>query len=198
MRNQLQQTSANAQPKHTGSVTVANVAVAPTAEVPRAVRNNIRRLVGDAFAGRFSNDDWHHALGGWHVLIRDAGELVAHAAVVPRDIWVGRQRFACGYVEAVAAHPHRQGQRLGSVALRHVDQILRRSFQLGALSTSRHGFYQRLGWERWSGPTFVRTQDELRRTPDEDAGVMVLRFGPTAAVDLSDSITCVDRPGDAW
>jgi len=62
----------------------------------------------------------------------------------------------------------------------------------------RHGFYERLGWERWRGPTFVRHGPELVRTEDEDDGVMVLRFDRSLAVDLSGSISCEARTGDDW
>ncbi len=74
----------------------------------------------------------------------------------------------------------------------------RAEFEFGALSTGRHGFYERLGWERWHGPTFVRHGPELVRTEDEDDGVMVLRFDRSLAVDLSGSISCEARTGDDW
>ena len=72
------------------------------------------------------------------------------------------------------------------------------SHDLGALSTGSPGFYGRLGWERWRGPTYVRRGDDLVRTPDEDAGIMVLRFGPSAGVDLAAPISSEARAGDDW
>ena len=57
---------------------------------------------------------------------------------------------------------------------------LPRHFELGALATGRWSFYERLGWERWRGPTFARDGDEVIRTEDDDDAVMVLRFGPSA------------------
>ncbi len=77
-------------------------------------------------------------------------------------------------------------------------QFLRREFELGALSTSRHSFYERLGWERGRGPTFVRHGRQLVRTQGEDDGVMVLRFGRSTEVDLDRSISCEARNGDDW
>jgi hypothetical protein len=44
----------------------------------------------------------------------------------------------------------------------------------------------------------VRCGDDLVRTPDEDAGIMVLRFGPSAGVDLAAPISCEARTGDDW
>ena len=59
-----------------------------------------------------------------------------------------------------------------------------------------HHFYERLGWQRWLGPTYVRRSDGVVRTPDEDDGVMVLVTA--TAVDLTAPITCEERPGDDW
>ncbi len=157
-----------------------------------------RRLMDHAFRGRFDDTDWDHTLGGWHVLVTDGGRLVAHAAVVPRPLHVDRRPVDAGYVEAVATAPDRQGEGLGARAMAEVDRLLRRHHELGALSTGAHGFYEGLGWERWWGPTFVRRGDLLVRTPDEDDGIMVLRFGSSAAVDLGAPLSCDARSGDDW
>jgi aminoglycoside 2'-N-acetyltransferase I len=160
--------------------------------VPAAVRP----LLDDAFGGRFDDTDWAHALGGWHVVVRDCGTVVAHAAVVPRELHVDGRPVDAGYVEAVATAPGRQGEGLGTLAMREVDRLVRRHHQLGALSTGAHGFYERLGWERWGGPTYVRRGDELVRTPEEDEGIMVLRVAP--GVRLGAAISCEARTGDDW
>lgn len=159
--------------------------------------DEIRTLLEQAFGG-FSEDDWAHTLGGWHVVVVDSGVVVSHAAVVPRTVLVGGRAFHTGYVEGVATVPARQGKGLGSLALAELMKVLRERFEFGALSTGRHRFYERLGWERWRGPTFVRDGEELERTPDEDDGVMVLRFGPTAEADLGAAIACEARTGDDW
>jgi hypothetical protein len=59
-------------------------------------------------------------------------------------------------------------------------------------------FYERLGWERWQGPTFVRRGEALVRTEEEDDGIMVLRPGPGVRIDLRASISCEARAGDDW
>jgi aminoglycoside 2'-N-acetyltransferase I len=177
---------------------VPAVRVMSSAEASVGLLTDIRRLLVDAFVGGFSDDDWQHALGGHHVVVVDDGIVVAHAAVVPRPIDVGDRRFAAGYVEAVAATPARHGQGLGSLAMAELTAMIRGRFELGALSTDRHSFYERVGWERWRGPSFVRSGPGMIRTADEDDGIMVLRFGPSAAVDLTSSIACEARPGDDW
>jgi hypothetical protein len=80
--------------------------------------------------------------------------------------------------------------------MRQVGERLRERFDLGVLSTGRHSSYERLGWERWQGPSYVRQAYRIFRTADEDAGIMVLRYGPTAGLDLTQTITCESRSGD--
>jgi hypothetical protein len=75
---------------------------------------------------------------------------------------------------------------------------VRRDFEMGALATGEHDFYARLGWEPWRGFTYVRRGDELRRSPEEDDAIMVLRFGSSADVDLTAAIACPARRGDDW
>jgi hypothetical protein len=65
------------------------------------------------FAGDFTDDDWAHALGGTHAFIEADGDVVAHAAVVPRILDVGAHALRTGYVEAVAVLPALQGTGLG-------------------------------------------------------------------------------------
>lgn len=172
--------------------------VFPTAEAPPSLMRSVRELLDHAFDGEFTDDDWEHTVGGWHALVCEADAPVAHAAVVPRRLAVGDADLATGYVEGVATAPGLQGQGLGSLAMARLADVLRAEFDFGALSTSRHGFYERLGWERWRGPTYVRKGGSLSRTPDEDDGIMVLRFGPSAAVDLHAPVVCEARSGDDW
>ncbi len=174
------------------------VEVFRTWEAPEGRLQEIRRLLDDAFEGNFSDDDWDHTLGGWHVIVVEGGDVVSHAAVVARVLEVAGRPFAAGYVEGVATAPTRQGEGLGSLAMAGLGQLIRRHFEIGGLSTDRHDFYGRLGWERWQGDTFVRDGPEAIRTTDEDDGVMVLRFGPSRDVDLTAPITCETRPGDDW
>ena len=177
---------------------VQRVRVLRTGELQRDLLPRLRRLMDDAFGGEFSDADWEHALGGWHVVVLRGELLLGHAAVVPRELHVGDSAMAAGYVEAVAVDPQQQGAGLGTLAMRAADQVLRRDFQMGALSTGEHRFYERLGWERWRGPTYVRHPEQTVRTPDEDDGIMVLPFGASAQVDVTMPLSCAARPGDDW
>jgi aminoglycoside 2'-N-acetyltransferase I len=158
----------------------------------------LRTLMTEAFDGGFDDHDWQHALGGTHLLVRLDGLVVAHAAVVPRALDVDGLPFRTGYVEAVATLPAHQRRGLGAAVVAAASGIVRSAYDLGALSTGSPGFYERLGWERWAGTTWVREGTALRRTPEEDDGILVLRTGPSAVLDLTGAIACEARPGDDW
>lgn len=156
-------------------------------------------LLRRAFAGDFSADDLAHALGGEHAVLREHGRMIAHGALVPRRIVIGERPYRAGYVEAVAVRPDRQGRGLGRAVMERLAARIRDAYEIGVLSTGAPGFYARLGWERWRGPSFVvAATGERRRTPDEDDGLMVLRAGPGAALDLTLAISCAERAGDCW
>ena len=89
---------------------------------------------------QFSDDDWQHALGGVHFVLELDGEIVAHAAVVAREIHVGGRALRTGYVEAVATAPERQGTGLGSIVMTDVSEYIREGFELGGLGTGRQSF----------------------------------------------------------
>ena len=164
----------------------------------------IRTLMDEAFAGddpdeHFTDDDWQHALGGVHVLAELDGRIVAHAAVVLRELHVAGRPLRTGYVEAVATAPALQGRGLGSLVMRPAGDHIRTAYELGALGTGEHGFYARLGWRTWRGPTAVRMPGGEQPTPEDDGYLMVLATATTpASLDLDAPISCEWRPGDVW
>jgi aminoglycoside 2'-N-acetyltransferase I len=168
-----------------------------TAEASAEVLTEIRELLDRVFDD-FEAEDWEHTVGGVHVVVEDRGVVVAHASVVPRLLEVAGRPLRTGYVEGVGTAPERQRQGLGTAAMMEVGQIVRDTYEMGALGTGEHLFYERLGWERWRGPTYARRSKELIRTAADDDGVMVLRFGPSADVDLTAPISCEARSGDDW
>jgi aminoglycoside 2'-N-acetyltransferase I len=123
---------------------------------------------------------------------------VSHAAVVERDLRVGGRASRTGYVEAVATAPERQGAGFGSLLMADVNAYIRERFELGALGTGVHAFYERMGWRRWMGPSSVRTNDGPRPTPDDDGYIMVLETPTSPPLDVMAPIECEWRPGDVW
>ena len=158
----------------------------------------LRALMDAAFGTRFDDLDFDHCLGGTHVVLRLDGVVVAHAAVVPRRLLVGERVLRCGYVEAVATHPDHQGQGLGTAVMDLADELVRRCFDVGALSTSAHRFYERLGWSRWRGPTYVVRGGTWVRCRSEDGAVMVLPVRPSDPLDPGLPVAVDERPGDDW
>lgn len=147
---------------------------------------------------RFTDEDWEHALGGRHFVLELDGEIVSHAAVVEREIYIGGRPLRTGYVEAVATAPANQGAGLGSLVVGEVTAFIRAGYEVGVLGTGRHRFYERLGWRTWRGPSSVRTPAGERRTPDEDGFILVLDTPASPPLDLDAPISCEWRQGDVW
>ena len=172
-----------------------------SAELSPVESGQIRAILRAAFADDgegFTDEDWAHALGGVHVVLTIAGRIVAHASVVEREIHIDDRPLRAGYVEAVATLPERQGAGLGTRAMREVNAVIRERFELGALSTGTPGFYARLGWLPWTGPTAVRTTGGMVRTPDDDGGIMVLETLRTPPLDRGATLSWAWRRGDVW
>lgn len=173
-----------------------------TDELTRAEVDAIRALMTVAFGAdedeRFTDDDWEHSIGGVHFVLDDDAEIVGHASVVEREIHVGGRPLRTGYVEAVAMAPARRRSGLGTRLMVDVGLLIRDRFELGVLGTGSHHFYERLGWRTWAGPSFVRTAEGDRRTPDEDGDILVLVTPTSPVLDLDAPISCDWRPGDVW
>jgi aminoglycoside 2'-N-acetyltransferase I len=155
-------------------------------------------MLDTAYDGDFSDHDWAHALGGVHVWVEGHTGPVSHASVVPRTMNLGSSRFRVGYVEAVATAAPFRHRGLATAVMRQIGDVIRESYELGVLSTGEPGFYERLGWQRWRGPSFVMTTAGPEPTSDDDGGLMVLLGNPLAYVDLDQAIVADWRPGDVW
>jgi aminoglycoside 2'-N-acetyltransferase I len=162
----------------------------------------VRAILDEAFGTdedeRFTDDDWEHAVGGVHFVVEQDGVIVAHAAVVERHLELDGRPVRTGYVEAVAVAPGEQGSGHGALVMTHVGQWITGHFELGALGTGAHRFYERLGWHTWRGPSSVRATEGPRPTPDDDGFIMVLKTPTSPPIDLDAPISCEWRPGDVW
>jgi hypothetical protein len=79
-----------------------------------------------------------------------------------------------------------------------VGEYLDKTYELGALDTGSPNFYERLGWIVWPGPTSVRTEQGVIRTPEEDGNVLVRLTPMSPDFDLTAPISCEWRRGDVW
>jgi aminoglycoside 2'-N-acetyltransferase I len=161
----------------------------------------VRTILRDAFTGHgegFSDDDWAHALGGTHFLLEKDGTIVAHAAVVERELHAGGLPIRSGYVEAVATRPASQHEGHGTRLIEQVNDHIRSAYPLGALSAGAPAFYARLGWVAWLGPTAVRTATAELPTPDDDGDIMILTTPSSPPLDMRAVLSCPWRSGDVW
>lgn len=174
----------------------------PTNRLTPAEILQIKELLRLAFEhdehGGFTEDDWRHSIGGVHFLLDIDGRIHTHASVIERELEVGDMSLRTGYVEAVATLPGEQGHGYGTAVMREVASYVSQNFELGALGTGSQGFYERLGWQIWRGPSYVRTDTGTERTADEDGYILVLPTPSSPALDLNAAISCAWRPGDAW
>lgn len=178
------------------------LSVHATSELDAAERAEIiavcERATGNDFSILFELVE--RSLESWHVLARADDALIGHALWYPR--WLqpeGCRLLRTAYVEAVAVDPACQGQGVGSAMLTRLAEEMT-DFELGALSTERHAFYSRLGWEIWHGPLAVRTPVGLEATTFEDADdlVMILRTALTPPLDLTATLTAEPRTPKHW
>lgn len=162
----------------------------------------LTRLCEAAFGQPFAGA-WEQVGPGLHVLGEMDGRVVAHAMIVDRRIYLGHEAdiaIDVGYVEHVATLPALQGQGHGATVMREIGRIIGEEYALGGLATGNNGFYERLGWETWLGPTSVRmVEGERVRSADEDGDVMILRTPRSPAdLDLRAPIAIDWRAEEPW
>jgi GNAT superfamily N-acetyltransferase len=146
---------------------------------------------------------WERIGPGLHVVAEAEGRPIAHAMVIDRRLYLGHepdQALDVGYVEWVATDPGARGRGHGTAVMREIGRIIQDEYALGALGTSSNRFYERLGWETWHGPTFVRMADGERvRSAAEDGHVMILRTPRTEPqLDLGGPIAVDWRAEEPW
>jgi aminoglycoside 2'-N-acetyltransferase I len=160
--------------------------------------HDLRTLLDCAFDGNFTDDDWNHAIGGVHVWLMGSRGVVSHASLVERTLICSGRTLRVGYVEAVATEAAHRRNGHAATVVKHIGELIRERYALGALSTGTSAFYQTLGWESWRGPTFVDGPRGRERTPDDDGGIMILRTSRSPHLNLDEAIVCDWRVGDVW
>jgi aminoglycoside 2'-N-acetyltransferase I len=173
-----------------------SIDVVESSSIARATLSEIRDLCTKAYGVDFTGA--LEELGpGVHVVGRLEARIVCHAMWVVRELQQDdRAPFRTAFIEAVATDPAFRRRGFASQLLTHLVRQLR-NFELAALSPSDEHFYERLGWERWRGPLFIRTDEGLAPTPDEP--VMILRLERTPPdLDIDRPLSAEWRPGELW
>ena len=123
--------------------------------------------------------------------------LVSHALWLTR--WLQADEgplLRTAYVEAVATEKAFRGLGYASAIMKRVEEEIQ-GYDLGALSPFSVAYYERLGWELWRGPLYIRTEKGLVPTPS-DEHVMILRLPKTPALDVNVSLSAEWREGELW
>ena len=121
--------------------------------------------------------------------------LASHALWIERRLHLRGGTLCAAFVEAVATEPAFQRRGFATSALRALAGAIA-GYDVGALSPSDVGFYQRLDWERWRGPLWAIRDDLWVRQFDETA--MILRTGATPPLDLDADLAVDWREGEVW
>ncbi len=131
-----------------------------------------------------------------HVIGLLGTTLVSHALWVTRWLQPGDQPpLHTAYVEMVATEPQFQRRGFATAVMRRLAEAIA-DFELGGLSPADTTVYIQLGWVFWQGPLFIRTQDGLLPTPEEQ--VMILRLPKTPPLDLTLPLSAEWREGELW
>ncbi|MFD4242508.1 GNAT family N-acetyltransferase [Streptomyces sp. NPDC058525] len=151
------------------------VRVVHTAELSDEELREVRALLDEAFEGDFGDEDFEHALGGMHALVRAGGVLVAHGSVVQRRAVHRGRALRVGYVEAVAVRAGHRRQGLAGRVMAELERVVGRAYVLGALSASEDGaaLYRGRGWEVWGGRLGALSPEGPVGLPDEEGSTYV-------------------------
>ncbi len=195
-----------------GVITIERVS---TADLRPRVLGALVDLWAEAYRedlSRYFEDIGH----GVHFIGRRGTDVVSHAMWVERRLYPqGLPPLRSAYVELVATRVAEQGKRFATAVMERLADEMR-PFDIGALSPAVPRFYERLGWEMWRGPLFVRGTGDispaLERSPTSvpvpapvtvtetpDEFVMVLRTPSTPAdLDLKAPLAVDWRRGEVW
>jgi aminoglycoside 2'-N-acetyltransferase I len=132
-----------------------------------------------------------------HVLGYLDGMLVSHALWVTR--WLRADEgplWRTAYVEAVATEKAFRGLGFATAIMKRVEEEIQ-GYELGGLSPFSVAYYERLGWEQWRGPLYIRTGAGLVPTTGDEQ-VMILRLPKTPALTIDVSLSAEWREGELW
>lgn len=158
----------------------------------------VRDLLDAAFDGDFADEDFEHALGGVHVLVREGGTLVGHGSVVQRRVVHRGAALRTGYVEAVAVRADRRRRGIGAAVMAELERVIAGAYVLGALSASEAGaaLYESRGWRPHPGPIGVLGPAGPERLPDEEGSTYVWAPPGGARLDPAGRLDFDWRDGD--
>ena len=171
-------------PHDSGRLGPPALSVTPLRDLNAAERDEIVELCTAALETDCGNL-FEFLMASTHVLARLDERLVGHACWWERRLepdGIGPLRTA--WVDAVSVAPSHQRRGIGTLVMRRLAGATA-GFELVALGTERMPFFERLGWERWTGPTHAALPDAVdtlmmlrtRRTPHLDTSRPIRALG---------------------
>lgn len=172
------------------------VEVRTTQELGEAGRAELRAMLELSFP-RYDGTSWDHCLGGVHYLVRYGGRLVCHGALVPRYFRQGSRTLNGVYGESMATVPDLRHRGLGSIVVAMATAEVRMHYDIGVFAASKYAFYERQGWQKWRGPTFVDDGPDTRPAAP-DRGAVMFRLPENSTVSPDADLATDMRSGDIW
>ncbi|MBO1330799.1 GNAT family N-acetyltransferase [Streptomyces sp. VRA16 Mangrove soil] len=173
------------------------VDVRRTDQLTPAELAELRAMLVECFGPRYDERSWQHCLGGLHYLLRYEDRLVSHGALVPRRFRQGGQDLDGVYGESMATLPALRHRGLGSVVVSMATAEIRLHHTIGVFAAGKYEFYERLGWRKWRGPTYVETAQGPRPAAPARGAVM-FRLPQHSTIDPDADLTTDWRDGDIW
>lgn len=173
------------------------IEICRTEELSDKVRAELRSMLEHTFGPRYEDIAWHHCLGGTHFLLRYKGVLASHVSLVPRLLEQDGREYRGVYGESMATIPELQGKGIGSIVAAMATADILLHYEIGAFAASKYHFYERLGWRKWSGQTYVKSgTGKEPASPDRGAVMALLPEG--SAIDPDGELVTDWREGDIW
>lgn len=108
-------------------------------------------------------------------IIRDSGEIIAHAQVFPRTIFSQDRQIEVAALAKVCTAPNRRGENLGGRIVRAVFELVdRQLFEFALFQTTPEvrPFYERLGAAKVENRFFNPSADDPEENPFWDTEIM--------------------------
>jgi aminoglycoside 2'-N-acetyltransferase I len=166
----------------------------------RFISTTLRRAVVELCSRAYEKDvgtildtflDATHLIGYYE------NSFVCHALWVSRYLHAGTNpMMRTAYVEAVATAAEYRKRGFASAIMKHLIGEIQ-DYDMAALSPAGAAFYERLGWELWRGPLFIRKNDNLISSIDDEE-VMIFRLPKTPVLDIHAPLSAEWREGELW
>ena len=122
-----------------------------------------------------------------HIMGYYGSSLVSHALWYTRWMQTGSSPLLkTAFVDVVATgEEYRKQGFASSVLARFAESVT--DYDIAALTTASTGFYERLGWQVWSGPVYFEKTEKQIAQPNDS--LMVLSLPNTPDLDLDAPLT---------